>query len=109
MSDNPQIVDGQRVLGVVPGKPPIGDEKVPMKHKLVMVWPHLLVRHAVAAGAVLLLALFVSLLFNAPLKEIANPVVTPNPEKAPWYFVGLQELLSLLPTTTEMYYCSTVM
>jgi len=96
MADDPQIVEGQRVLGVVPGKPPVGGEKVPARQKLVFVWPHLLVRHAVAALAVLLLVLVVALIFNAPLKEIANPVVTPNPEKAPWYFVGLQELLALL-------------
>ena len=96
MADDPQIVKGQRVLGVVPGKPPVGDEKVPERQKLVFVWPHLLVRHAVAALFILLLVLVVSLFFDAPLKEIANPAVTPNPEKAPWYFVGLQELLSLL-------------
>jgi quinol-cytochrome oxidoreductase complex cytochrome b subunit len=59
-----------------------------------MVWPHLLVRHAVVTLAVLLLVLVVSLLFDAPLREIANPFETPNPEKAPWYFAALQELLS---------------
>jgi quinol-cytochrome oxidoreductase complex cytochrome b subunit len=96
MADDPQIVEGQRVLGVVPGVPPVGFEKVPKRQKLVFVWPNLLVRHAVAALFVLLLVLAISLVFNAPLKEIANPAVTPNPEKAPWYFVGLQELLALL-------------
>jgi menaquinol-cytochrome c reductase cytochrome b/c subunit len=96
MSDDPQIVDGQRVLGVVPGLPAVGTEKVPERQRLVFTWPNLTVRHAVAALAVILLVLVVSLLFNAPLKEIANPAITPNPEKAPWYFVGLQELLSLL-------------
>ena len=55
MADDPQIVKGQRVLGVVPGKPPVGDEKVPERQKSVFVWPHLLVRHAVAALFILLL------------------------------------------------------
>jgi quinol-cytochrome oxidoreductase complex cytochrome b subunit len=96
MADDPKIVEGQRVLGVVPGKPAVGDEKVPRRQQLIFSWPHLLVRHAVAALAVLFFVLVVALIFNAPLKEIANPMVTPNPEKAPWYFVGLQELLSLL-------------
>ena len=38
-------------------------------------------------------ASILSLLFQAPLEELANPSVTPNPAKAPWYFLGLQELV----------------
>jgi len=95
MSDQePVIVDGRRVLGVVPGKPPGGDRKVLDEQEPVMVWPHLLVRHGVAALVVMVTVLLVSLFFNAPLREIANPTNTPNPEKAPWYFAALQELLS---------------
>ena len=41
-------------------------------------------------AVVLVLAIF----WNAPLEEIANPVHPPNPAKAPWYFLGLQELVS---------------
>ena len=90
----PLVVDGHRVLGVVPGTPPGGDRKEPKEREMVFVWPHLLVRHAVAAMAVLLVVLLISVFFDAPLKEIANPTVTPNPEKAPWYFAALQELLA---------------
>lgn len=93
-SGDPEVIAGKRVLGVVPGKPVAGDSKRPADEDTVMVWPHLLVRHGVAALAVLLLVLLLAVLFDAPLKEIANPTVTPNPEKAPWYFVALQELLA---------------
>lgn len=59
----------------------------------VEVWPHLVVREYVAAALVTVGVLVWSLLINAPLEEAANPTVTPNPSKAPWYFLGLQELL----------------
>lgn len=95
MSDSdPRVVEGKRVLGIVPGMPATGERKEPDDQELVMTSPHLLVRHAVAALAVLLLVLVVSILFDAPLREIADPFETPNPEKAPWYFAALQELLS---------------
>jgi quinol-cytochrome oxidoreductase complex cytochrome b subunit len=88
------VDDDHRVLGIVPGRPPIGERKEPQEDDLVMVSPHLLVRHAVVAVAVLLVALVLAVLFDAPLREIANPTLTPNPEKAPWYFAALQELLA---------------
>lgn len=95
LSDDPETTeDGKRVLGMVPGKPVAGVEKDLDRQQAVMVWPHLLVRHAVAALTVLLVVLVLSVFFDAPLKEVANPTVTPNPEKAPWYFAALQELLA---------------
>lgn len=57
------------------------------------VWPHLVVREYLAAAGCVLFIFLWSVLQNAPLEELANPTVTPNPSKAPWYFVGLQELL----------------
>ena len=95
MNDGEPIVIGERrVLGVVPGKPAVGDRKELQEDDAVMVWPHLLVRHAVAALVVLLIVMLLALFFDAPLRAIANPTVTPNPEKAPWYFAALQELLA---------------
>ena len=93
--ENPEIIGGQRVLGVVPGKPPGGDRKVLYEQDPVMVWPHLLVRHGVAALVVIGIVLVLAIFFDAPLREIANPTLTPNPEKAPWYFAALQELLAM--------------
>ncbi|MDY7101753.1 MAG: menaquinol-cytochrome c reductase cytochrome b subunit [Actinomycetota bacterium] len=91
---DPAVIGNRRVLGVVPGKPVAGERKEPERDDTVMVWPHLLVRHAVAALATLLLVLLIAVFVDAPLRSIANPQVTPNPEKAPWYFAALQELLA---------------
>ncbi len=59
----------------------------------VMVWPSLVVVEAVCATVFLLLLIALSVLVNAPLTAHANPNQTPNPSKAPWYFLNLQELL----------------
>lgn len=59
----------------------------------VMSWPHLMVLEALAALGTTVLLLFWSLAVNAPLRELANPDITENPAKAPWYFMNLQEML----------------
>lgn len=64
---------------------------------MVMTFPHLLVRELIALLAASLALVVVSLIFDAPLEELANAEVTPNPAKAPWYFLGLQELLHYYP------------
>ena len=61
----------------------------------VHVWPHLLVVEFVAALAITAFTLIFSIFVNAPLLELANFNQTPNPSKAPWYFMGLQELLTM--------------
>lgn len=60
----------------------------------VHTWPHLLAAEFVAALACLLFTFLFSVWVNAPLYEVANANATPNPSKAPWYFMGLQELLA---------------
>ncbi len=55
--------------------------------------PNLIVRELVVASVLIALILVFSILFNAPLEGKANPGLSPNPTKAPWYFSGLQELL----------------
>ena len=94
LTASPDLVDGRRVLGVVPGKPVAGERKEPDDDDMVLVWPHLLVRQGVAVLGVLLLVLLIAVFVDAPLRSIADPTVTPNPEKAPWYFAALQELLA---------------
>jgi hypothetical protein len=59
----------------------------------VHTWPYL-VRAEFIAGCVMILGLLIwSLVIDAPLEDAANPSKTPNPSKAPWYFLGLQEML----------------
>ncbi len=59
----------------------------------VQVWPYLVKVEFLAAIFVMVILTFWSFLLNAPLEEPANPALTPNPSKAPWYFLGLQEIL----------------
>ncbi|UCD24336.1 MAG: cytochrome b N-terminal domain-containing protein [Gemmatimonadota bacterium] len=59
----------------------------------VLTVPSLLFREFVVALCLVAFVMVVSLFFNAPLGEAANPGMSPNPAKAPWYFVGIQELL----------------
>src|SRR5947208_15806181 len=59
----------------------------------VLVWPDLVFVEFISAALFTFSFTVVSALFNAPLINRANPDVTPNPSKAPWYFLNLQELL----------------
>jgi quinol-cytochrome oxidoreductase complex cytochrome b subunit len=61
----------------------------------VMTWPHLLTIEFLAAGVMSIFVLLMGLFINAPLEELANGNVTPAVAKAPWYFLGLQELLTM--------------
>jgi len=80
-----------RLLAMVP---PEGIQRAEARQEdKVNVWPHLLLREAVAAFAMFAFVTVFSVVVNAPLRELANSNLTPNPSKAPWYFLGLQELL----------------
>jgi hypothetical protein len=94
------------------GRPPAPKQGAPDKHRLlalvapegvqrvereqgdrVNTFPHLMIEEFVALLIVSVLLVVFSTFVNAPLRELANPNLTPNPSKAPWYFLGLQELL----------------
>ena len=61
----------------------------------VHTWPHLLAGEFVASLICTAFTFVFSVFVNAPLLQLANPNQTPNPSKAPWYFLGLQELLTM--------------
>src|SRR5512139_2152822 len=73
------------------------DGTTPMVEKApedtVESFPHYLILLTICSLAVTFVLLLVSLFFDAPLEDLANPLVTPNPGKAPWYFTGIQELI----------------
>ncbi len=89
----PELYGGRvRLLGVV-DRESITEAERPVDDT-VFTWPHLLVRHVVVALGTAAVVLGLAVSYSAPLRGLANPNVTPEPAKAPWYFAGLQELLS---------------
>jgi hypothetical protein len=83
--------DKHRLLALVP---PEGIQRVEREQgDRVNVWPHLLIEEFVAMFVLSVGLVVFSTFLNAPLRELANANLTPNPSKAPWYFLGLQELL----------------
>ncbi|MGZ4717354.1 MAG: cytochrome b N-terminal domain-containing protein [Acidimicrobiales bacterium] len=81
-----------RVLGVVDRESVTAEDR-PVDDT-VFTWPHLIVRHVVVALGVATAVLAAGVAAVAPLRGLANPNLTPEPAKAPWYFSGLQELLA---------------
>jgi quinol-cytochrome oxidoreductase complex cytochrome b subunit len=81
----------QRLLAVVKPEAIQKVERQPMDR--VNVWPHLMAAEFVALLIVMAILTFFSVMVDAPLRELSNVNQTPNPSKAPWYFLGLQELL----------------
>ena len=94
------------------GKMPTPKAGVPDKHRLLALvapegiqrvereqgdrintFPHLLIQEMLSLIIVSVALIIFSTFVNAPLRELANANLTPNPSKAPWYFLGLQELL----------------
>ena len=81
----------QRLLAVVKPEAIQKIERQPMDR--VNVWPHLMAAELVALVVVMVMLTLFSTVVDAPLRQLANFNQTPNPSKAPWYFLGLQELL----------------
>jgi menaquinol-cytochrome c reductase cytochrome b/c subunit len=99
----------------VPGRAPGAARPRPKREREeeVLVWPDLVFVEFIAAVLFTITFLLLSVFINAPLLNRANPDVTPNPSKAPWYFLNLQELLLhmdkawagvLLPTIALVFF-----
>ena len=122
MTDTKQPTEGRVVLPVDPTRrTEIDKQRVPMSARpyrllalvkqdavvrvqkepddTVMTWPHLLSIEFLAAGVMTVFLLLMGLFINSPLEELANGNVTPAVAKAPWYFLGLQELLAYFHPT----------
>jgi menaquinol-cytochrome c reductase cytochrome b/c subunit len=78
------------LMEIVEGTSPMV-EKAP--EDTVETFPHYIILLTICSLAVTFALLLISLFFDAPLEDLANPLVTPNPGKAPWYFTGIQELI----------------
>jgi hypothetical protein len=63
----------------------------------LMSFPHVILRETIAFQLLSIVLVVLALVWDAPLEQLANPLLTPNPAKAPWYFLGLQELLHYFP------------
>lgn len=88
----PDGVRTQRLLTVVKARAIQNVKAEP--HDKVNTWPHLMLMEFGALLAITGLLVIMAVIIHSPLLDPANPNLTPNPSKAPWYFLGLQELLS---------------
>jgi len=79
------------LMGLMHGKTPAVNLSL---RNTVMTWPNAIYAIAAVSMVTVFIMLVLGMLFDAPLTEMANPAVPENPAKAPWYFLGLQELVS---------------
>ena len=78
------------LMEIVEGTSPMAEKAT---EDTVETFPNYIILLTICTLAVTFVLLIISLFFDAPLEDLANPLVTPNPGKAPWYFTGIQELI----------------
>ena len=82
-----------RALAFVKGESLAKEKDARVSEDEIPTWPYLVRKEFLAAIIVTIILLVWSIALNAPLEDPSDPSVTPNPAKAPWYFLGLQEML----------------
>jgi len=94
MADKKENGSGRfRTLAFIKGESLAKEKDSQVSEDLIHTWPYLVRKEFLAAIIVTIILLVWSIALNAPLEDPSDPSVTPNPAKAPWYFLGLQEML----------------
>lgn len=94
MPDKKETNQGRyRALAFVKGESLAKEKDLQVSEDELPTWPYLLRKEFLAAIIVMIILMVWSIALDAPLEEPSDPSLTPNPAKAPWYFLGLQEML----------------
>ena len=94
MPDKKETDQGRyRALAFVKGESLAKEKDLQVSDDELQTWPFLLRKEFLAAIIVMIILMVWSIALDAPLEEPSDPSITPNPAKAPWYFLGLQEML----------------
>ncbi len=94
MPDKKETGQGRyRALAFVKGESLAKEKDAVVSENELPTWPYLLRKELLAAIIIMIILMVWSIALDAPLEEPSDPSVTPNPAKAPWYFLGLQEML----------------
>ena len=94
MPDKKETNQGRyRALAFVKGESLAKEKDLQVSEDELQTWPYLLRKEFLAAIIVMIGLMIWSIMLDAPLEEPSDPSLTPNPAKAPWYFLGLQEML----------------
>ena len=82
-----------RALSFIKGPTLAKEKDAEVSENELPTWPYLVRKEFLAAIICTIILIVWSILLDAPLEELSDPTMTPNPAKAPWYFLGLQEML----------------
>ena len=94
MPDKEKTVQGRyRALAFVKGESLAKEKDSQVSEDELHTWPYLVRKEFLATIIVMIILMIWSIALDAPLEEPSDPSLTPNPAKAPWYFLGLQEML----------------